>query len=881
MVKREAQLRLGPLPGSSQLHTSPLRSGFIPAPVAPLVSNLLGQPAQIPPPPSTIDPVGDVDMDDPAPAAVTEEEFAETQVDDGLDMGETLDFEGILDELDAFQLGTPTQPAHEVYGTSDLEDPQSQPVPVHNRVPEQPIDDNFIPLVSDLKTALDFKRALEQANLDNGDLSDEHLHLLRHPPHQHGTIDDRDMYLSLKLFISTTLAANQVYNNVRLDVMEVHPEDNLLSHEAVQKTIAKLTGVVPIVHDMCLNSCMAYTGPWTNLERCPFCNTPRYDPTIYVSTRGKKKVSQRRFFTIPIGPVLQAKYRTVEGARNMKYRSRETAQILRELAETNGVIELFNDYLHASEYLEAVGRGDISMDDMVLIFSMDGAQLYQHKTSDCWIYIWIVADLNPELRYKKRDVIPGGFIPGPHPPKHPESFLFPGFHHLAAIQKEGLQIWDAETGRQFLSRPFLYLGAADGPGSVHFTGFVGHHGAYPCRIYCPLKGRHKPGGSHYYPALLKPDNYTVEGCTHDDIHPRDIQNPSSEEYHRNLWYLLNSRNPTDYKERRKDTGISTLSIFHGLPEKHRLPLPLGFPGDVMHVLNLNFGDLLPALWRGTFQCAQSDSTRNWDWAALTPTVWQAHGLAVEKTRQYLPGSYDRPPRNIALKITSGYKAKEWQGYFYGLAPALLYDILPHPYWQNFCHLVQAVRILHQHTITRQQVLHAQMLVEQFHLNFELLYVQRREDRIHIMRPCVHAVTHLPKETVRLGPAPLYSTWTMERMIGDLGAEIRQPSNPFQNLSERGLLRAQLNALLDTFPQLMRQSHDPLHPRGSLDIGNGYILLRAKEEYGKILQGQHGDVIKSYIIQREAALGNVPPAGWKGPKVNKWARLRLPTGQILR
>ncbi|KAF8508137.1 hypothetical protein JB92DRAFT_2619486, partial [Gautieria morchelliformis] len=53
---------------------------------------------------------------------------------------------------------------------------------------------------------------------------------------------------------------------------------------------------------------------------------------------------------------------------------------------------------------------------------------------------------------------------------------------------------------------------ADGPGSVHFTGLVGHHGAFPCRIFCGLKGRHKPGGSHYYPTLLKPFHYDMEGC---------------------------------------------------------------------------------------------------------------------------------------------------------------------------------------------------------------------------------------------------------------------------------------------------------------------------------------------------------------------------------
>jgi hypothetical protein len=107
--------------------------------------------------------------------------------------------------------------------------------------------------------------------------------------------------------------------------------------------------------------------------------------------------------------------------------------------------------------------------------------------------MWVVFDLTPDLRYKKRYVLPGGIIPGPKNPKNTDSFLFPGFHHLSAIQKEGLCVWDGKDAKTFSSRPFLHLGGADGPGSVHFTGLVSHHGAFQCRLYCDLKGRHVPG----------------------------------------------------------------------------------------------------------------------------------------------------------------------------------------------------------------------------------------------------------------------------------------------------------------------------------------------------------------------------------------------------
>lgn len=184
---------------------------------------------------------------------------------------------------------------------------------------------------------------------------------------------------------------------------------------------------------------------------------------------------------------------------------------------------------------------------MVLMLSMDGAQLYEHKASDCWIYIWIIFDLSPELRYKKKYVLPSGFIPGK--PKIVDSFLFPGLHHLSALQHEGIKIWDASEDVVFQSKPFFALGTADGPGMTYLNGLVGHHGKHGCRLYCPVTGRHKPNGTHYYPALLKPINYEVEGSNHGDISFTNLQSCSETVYFQNFRYLMSSPNETQYKKR--------------------------------------------------------------------------------------------------------------------------------------------------------------------------------------------------------------------------------------------------------------------------------------------------------------------------------------------
>jgi hypothetical protein len=209
---------------------------------------------------------------------------------------------------------------------------------------------------------------------------------------------------------------------------------------------------------------------------------------------------------------------------------------------------------------------------------MDGAQLYQDKHSDCWFYIFVLLELAPELRYMKKNVIIGGIVPGPNKPKVPDSFLYPGFYHIAALQREGLKIWDASTNQFFIAEPYYLLSCSDAPGSVYLSGLVGYHGFFGCRLFCGFQGRNKPGTPHYYPVLLKPTDYPKE--TLPDQHPESIGFSSDENYMRRLIYVLQSTSEHNYTlVRRKNSGISWPSLLHGLLPTHRPTINGTFNGD--------------------------------------------------------------------------------------------------------------------------------------------------------------------------------------------------------------------------------------------------------------------------------------------------------------
>jgi len=154
---------------------------------------------------------------------------------------------------------------------------------------------------------------------------------------------------------------------------------------------------------------------------------------------------------------------------------------------------------------------------------LDGTQLYHDKDSDCWIFVYIIHNLGPELCYKKKLIIPTGFIPGPEKMKDSDSFLFLVLYHISVLQNKGLRIWDASTQSHIsCSTPFVFM-TADGPAMAMVSGMVGHSGRYGCYLYCALPGCHQERDGHYYPAMLKPNAYDVTGCDHEDITFADLK----------------------------------------------------------------------------------------------------------------------------------------------------------------------------------------------------------------------------------------------------------------------------------------------------------------------------------------------------------------------
>ena len=267
----------------------------------------------------------------------------------------------------------------------------------------------------------------------------------------------------------------------------------------------------------------------------------------------------------------------------------------------------------------------------------------------------------------------------------------------------------------------------------------------------------------------------------------------------------------------------------------------------------------------------SDKKDTWDWAVfMDSSRWKEHGKEVASTSSFFPSSFGRPPRNPADKLSSGYKAWELLLYIYGLGPGILYGVLPDKYYEHFCKLVFGIRIVYQRSVSVANLEKANFALRKYVIQFEELYYRRKINRLHFVRQCLHSLTHLAPESLRCGPLSGCAQWCMESAVGSFGREVRSHSKTFANIANRGVLRAQINAIKAKIPNL---EPEPTLPRGSFPFGDGYALLHATDSTRRPVTDREAAAIRASGIPD----ASIPPIG--AVKVTRWARLLLPNGQV--
>ncbi|KAG1719905.1 hypothetical protein EDB19DRAFT_1860511, partial [Suillus lakei] len=192
-------------------------------------------------------------------------------------------------------------------------------------------------ILDKIKDSFEYIMLLKNATLEDhiAKLNEDALMCLRHPPNERIRIVSPGTQQSIAMYLALEHASQDAYNRIcratARNFAGAEGVDEILSFYSVKKLIAQYTGVDPLVHDMCPNTCLAFTGPFADEDGCPMCGTSRWDQAKIHASNGRDKVAAQTFTTIPLGPQLQALYRDPDSARSMHYLHERTQEVLAEL----------------------------------------------------------------------------------------------------------------------------------------------------------------------------------------------------------------------------------------------------------------------------------------------------------------------------------------------------------------------------------------------------------------------------------------------------------------------------------------------------------------------------------------------------------------------
>jgi hypothetical protein len=198
--------------------------------------------------------------------------------------------------------------------------------------------------------------------------------------------------------------------------------NNEISLYAVKKKLLKLVDIMPRFIDICVNSCMAFTGQYENESSCRYCEESRF-----IISAGKRK-SRKSLSYFSLIDRFKIQYNDPIRSQSLRYRYE---YINNENYNDSNIGDIFDGNI----YKELVNEGFFANErDIALIGSMDGYQIFKQKTDNCWIIMFINANLPPFERVKKENLLISMIIPGPKQPKNFNSFLNPVVDELKLLE---------------------------------------------------------------------------------------------------------------------------------------------------------------------------------------------------------------------------------------------------------------------------------------------------------------------------------------------------------------------------------------------------------------------------------------------------------------
>lgn len=506
---------------------------------------------------------------------------------------------------------------------------------------------------------------------------------------------------------------------------------------AFYKALKDRTGFTSLEFDCCEDTCVSYSR-YPDEPKCPRCSKPRWRPGtkepykthVYFPLRHRLLL----WFTSTFMSKLIKAYRRKATMLSMVRKTR------RDRAGRTTTTRTLTDVWSGKLYTALREKGFLGGEnDLAFCCGFDGTKAFKtRKNRYVWPIILTCLNLPPEIRFKRKNVIVAGIIPGPNTPKDLDSFLKPLVDEFELLTNVGVpNVWDAapdtKAKQRFTLRAYLVLITTDQAARIKILHLMGHTSISYCP-YCHIKGLHF--GSGNYCPHRPPDNirdsvfenieekiadgrpyynwerdYTFENSVlREDVQFRQIA----------AYIETNRAEDPIYAER---TGISGQSIFARLPT---LFFPASFPPCTMHLFyenvvqtmfehlagryfvkrpdpkstKTNDGDTLPTPKKppkdapkfarregkdAPFKKILGDSY------TLDPMSWRQIGKDTAASNSTYPDQLGEEMTNLETTFRK-MKAANWQRFLFHQSPVYFREYLPKEHYDEWMNMVDAMRL---------------------------------------------------------------------------------------------------------------------------------------------------------------------------------------------
>jgi hypothetical protein len=473
---------------------------------------------------------------------------------------------------------------------------------------------------------------------------------------------------------------------------------NIHSLYVITHRMAILSGIEPQWFDCCVNSCIAYTGSYQDLDECPICSETR---------RNSRNESRRLFCYIPIIPRLQDYFANEKSLAELQYRHNYTPS-------NDSISDVFD-----SEHYRNLCKTRVTVDgrklphryfegkhDIAFSTCLDSYLLYKRKRggpSACPILLQIY-NLPPEIRTHISRLICIGVIPGPKPPKRPATFYHP-FENECTLLAEGVKTFDCVEQEYFQLRAYNIFPLGDIVAIEKVLNIKGHNGKSPCRS-CEIKAINNPDSPDktYYVPLHHPGKIRA-------WEPKELPLRT----HASWAHVTTKISQANLKKDRE--AIAMQYGIKGMPAFQRvgsIDYARGVPWDFMHLLFENVVKNLVHLWMGKFKGLDAGIE---DYI-IPDHIWKLIGQETVAAVKDIPSAFVRSLGNI-VEDQSNYTAEGWAFWFTNIAPILLRNRFQNvKYYKHLCNLADIIKTCTRFTLTYVEIDNLEQKIIQWVEEFE-------------------------------------------------------------------------------------------------------------------------------------------------------------------